>query len=398
MKKLIIIGRGTAGAQAAMHMNAWTKDQFEIEWVFDDSIPPQSVGEGATVQLPANLMSTEGFTYSQLDQLGGSLKTGIYKSGWGASGKEFYHDFFPPTLSIHFQAHLLHKYALERLDGQIKIDNRFVGNSADLDADFIFDCSGTPKEFGLAFKPTNNIPVNTAKVWQCPWDKPEFTHTLAIARPYGWVFGIPLTNRCSIGYIYNKDFATPEQIEEDVQEVFDKYGVTPGPDGNYIEFKSYWRRRNFSGRTGYNGNASFFLEPLEATSTATMDLCQRKMFDWMYGNLSADQANADYYEFMRQTELMIMLHYWAGSAWKNEFWDYAESKADEVFNVLHKNDQRLKDKFNYAIAQQKSASLIDDQSSPYSTWAGSSFAVHLRELGIQDKVNSYLGVDYAQVL
>jgi len=389
MKKLAIIGRGTAGAQSAMHMNAWAKDQFEIDWYFDNSIPAASVGEGATLALPTNLHQTQGWTYGELDRLGGTLKTGIFKKNWSKHGKDFYHDFFPPELSIHFQAHMLHKYALEELDGQVKMHDTFVGNHDDIDADFIFDCSGTPKEFGNDFLTSPFIPVNTAKVWQCPWDKPTFSHTLAIAGKYGWIFGIPLSNRCSIGYIYNKDYATPELIREDVQQVFDDYNVKPGKDGGYIEFKSYWRKENFTDRVGYNGNASFFLEPLEATATATMDLCQRKMFDLMNGNLDRETANFDYQTFLQQTQTMIMLHYFPKPKFKTEFWMYANHKAREQME-LSQDDLLFEMKLEQGLQQAKSSKMIPDTLPAYSTWSSQSFAAHIKGFGMEKEIRSFL--------
>jgi hypothetical protein len=391
-KKIAIIGRGTAGAQSALHFNAWAKDQFEVEWYFDNSIPPASVGEGATLPLPRNLMHTQGWTYRELDRLGGTLKTGIFKKNWGKNGEEFYHDFFPPETSIHFQAHMLHKYALDELEGKMPMHDTFVGSSSDIDADFVLDCSGTPKELGIPYMESDHIPVNTARVWQCPWDGPTFNYTLAIAGKFGWIFGIPLTNRCSIGYIYNKDFATPEQIEEDVQQVFDEYNLTPGPDGNYIEFKSYWRRKNFKGRTGYNGNASFFLEPLEATSTATMDLCQRKMFDWVTGALDEDTVNRDYLTFMQQTETMIMMHYLAEPKFKTDFWMYANDRARKMFD-LAKDDLLLGLKLGQALEQMGSKKFIPDGLPAFSTWSAQSFAVHIQGLGIEQQIRDYIGAN-----
>ena len=282
MKKVSIIGRGTAGALGALHLSTHlNKDEFEVEWLFDNSIPTRSVGEGSTLNLPTTLYEATGLTYSGLHKIGGTLKTGIKKSGWG-NGEEFNFDFVG-GVAYHFQASMLQQYSLDYLREKVSIKDTYVGDVSDIDSDFVFDCRGTPKELDERFVISDNITLNTAKIWQCPWDAPRFDYTLALARPYGWVFGIPLSNRLSIGYLYNRDYATLEMIEEDIKVIFKEYDIEPGEDGNYIEFNSYYRKENFDGRVGHSGNASFFLEPLEATSTATMDQCHRHMFDMING-------------------------------------------------------------------------------------------------------------------
>ena len=388
MKKVAIIGRGTAGAQAAMHFTAYAQG-YEVEWYFDDSIKPQSVGEGSTIQLPRNLALTEGFTWSQLERLGGTIKSGIYKENWGSTTESFFHDFFPSEVAIHFQAHMLHQYALDQLEGKIKMHKQFVGSPDEIDADYVMDCSGTPKELDDKFHISESIPLNTARVWQCPWDAPRFNYTLTIAGKYGWIFGIPLTNRCSIGYIYNRDFATPEQVEEDVQRVLEKYNLTPGPDGNYLEFNSYWRKQNFDERVGYNGNSSFFLEPLEATSTATMDLCQRGLFDILLNEKAVRNSNDRYQQFMKQTETMIMLHYLAKPKFKTEFWEYANDRAKKQFSDA-KNDPILQDQFAYITANIGLDSIPEGGLPPFSTWTATSMGLHIKKLGLEGEMMDLL--------
>lgn len=388
MKKVAVIGRGTAGAQAAMHFAGYA-DGYEVEWYFDDSIKPQSVGEGSTVQLPKNLCLTQGFTWSQLQRVGGTVKTGIYKENWGSTTKSFYHDFYPSDVAIHFQAHMLHQYALEELDGKVKMHKEFVGSHDDIDADYVMDCSGTPKELGDDFHISESIPLNTARVWQCPWDFPRFNYTLTIAGKYGWIFGIPLTNRCSVGYIYNRDFATPEQIEEDVQRIFEKYNLTPGVDGNFLKFNSYWRKQNFTDRIGYNGNASFFLEPLEATSTATMDLCQRGLYDIITDDALVESSNERYQLFMKQTETMIMLHYLAKPKFKTEFWEYANDRAKAHFSKAGK-DKLLREHIVYAISNQELETLPQGNLHAYSTWSATSIGLHIKKLGLESEMLEFL--------
>lgn len=388
MKKVAIVGRGTAGALGALHLDRYLdKSKFEIEWIFDESIPTQSVGEGSTLALPTSLFQTTGFSHSDLPKLGGSIKTGLKKSGWGI-GTEFDHDFGGGGVGYHFQAQMLHNYSLDYLKDKVQINDRHTYNQ-EVDADYVFDCSGTPKELGDEFIKSEHITVNTARVWQCPWDEPKFNHTLTLARPYGWVFGVPLSNRLSIGYIYNKDYASLEMIEEDIKEVFKEYNIEPGEDGNYIEFNSYWRNENFDGRVGYSGNASFFLEPLEATSTATMDVCNRNMYDMVTGITPLDIINKNYNRMLSQTENLIMFHYYAGSQWDTDFWRYAKNKGEEKLSTVN-NDSRLRQSLLEGLRMVKANDFRPMMSGEYGIWSPRSFALHLKSLGITDKIRSLL--------
>jgi tryptophan 7-halogenase len=387
MKKLTIVGRGTAGVQGALHFNRHLdKSKFEMEWLFDDSIPTQSVGEGSTLQMPRLMHETSGFGYRHLPKLGGCVKLGIKKSGWG-SGKEFTHDFAQGGVGYHFQAALLHKYGLDYLKDRIHINDEHVGSTDDIDSDFVFDCSGRPKSFNDDFLKSDAIAVNAAKVWQCTWDEPKFNYTLALARPYGWVFGIPLSDRLSLGYIYNKDYATPEQIEDDMQEVFKLYDIDAPSKNNYIEFDSYWRNENFNERVGYSGNASFFLEPLEATSTATMDVCNRNMFDIVTGSKDIEYANKNYTEALSQAEDMIMLHYAAGSQWDTDFWRYAKDRGERKLAEA-KDNTVFKKVLKESLRMAKAGTHITEFKKEYAFWGVESFAKHITKLDLMDKVNS----------
>ena len=389
MKKIAVIGRGTAGAQAALHLNTYKNKDYEVEWYFDDTIPTQSVGEGSTLPLPSNLCEQLGFSWSDLSKVGGTLKTGIYKRNWTADGdKEFFHDFPAPVSAMHFQAKKLHEYILDNLKGELNIQDKFVGSYDEIDADYIFDCGGKPKEINKEnFYISDYVAVNTAKVWQCYWDAPRFHYTLTIAGKYGWFFGIPLSNRLSIGYIYNRNFATLEQIEEEAKSIFEEYNVVPSKDGNYIEFDSYWRLNNFNERVSYNGNSSFFLEPLEATSTAQMNSNQRRMYDILNGDVTFKMANFLFNKEMINTELVIMLHYLGTPFYKNDFWEYANERANKKFESV-KNDFQFTQIVKQALPLSSNKGLhLCNLEHDYGTWQPWSFIKHFNSLGLKDKLS-----------
>jgi hypothetical protein len=324
-KKIAVIGRGTAGSLAASEMLREFRDQADIEWHFDSSVKTQAVGEGSALPFARSLFNNLGFTHHDLHKIDGTFKHGIRKMNWSHKNPDFYHEFPSPFVSYHFNAVSLQNYVFEQIKDQVKIVDHNVTYDQ-IDADYTIDCSGKPTDFSL-FEESEFIPVNAAYVTQCYWEYPRFLYTLTMARPWGWVFGIPLQNRCSIGYMFNDKITSLEQVKEDVKNVFDQFNLTPSTTTNELHFRNYYRKTNFIKNVAFNGNASFFLEPLEATTLSGVYQVNNWAIDIINDPLTLAKKNHMYKNRMAHTENIIMLHYLAGSTFKNEFWDYAEERA-----------------------------------------------------------------------
>jgi hypothetical protein len=384
-KRIAIVGRGTAGSQAIIHYLKYMSN-CEIQWYFDSTILTQSVGEGSTLTLPKNLFGNLNFNYSNFDEIDATLKTGIYKSGWGKSGKNFLHSFIPPEVSIHFNAKSLQDFIFERIKDKVSIFDETI-NVNKIDADYIMDCSGKPKDYNLFYE-SSFIPVNSAHITQCYWEYPRFQYTLTIARPYGWVFGIPLKNRCSIGYLFNKNINNIEDIKTDVLEIFNDYNLIPSENTNYLEFKNYYRKNNYEERIIHNGNSSFFLEPLEATSIELMNNIQRSSFDLWNNNSSLDYLNKTYHKNILQIETMIMLHYFSGSIYDTTFWKFAKKMGKKCIEKSLKCDNDFSRMIKYSINRNQ-MNMCDNNLS-YGTWWEGSFIQNINGLGIKEDLLSIL--------
>jgi len=268
----------------------------------------------------------------------------------------------------------------------VSIIEQSIANYNELDSDYVVVCTGSNKKIGEDFHKTEHIPVNTAFVTQCYWDFPKFTHTLTVARPWGWVFGVPLQKRCAIGYLYNKNYANLDTVKSDVKNVFREYNLQPSDTTNYIEFENFWRKENFSNRIVYNGNASFFLEPLEATSTGTAINVNRVAWDVWQGKISVDYANSWYTKELSDIESMICLHYASGSIWQNEFWKFAQQKS------LEKLDYEFYNRTNFAMFVLNS--LLDQNrfnpsGNDVGTWHEESYYINIKNLGLESLIESY---------
>ena len=77
--------------------------------------------------------------------------------------------------------------------------------------------------------------------------------------------------------MFNSDINSLDEVKEDVKDVFEQYNLVPSDKTNFLQFKNYSRKVNFQGRVSYNGNASFFFDPLEATSITNIDIANYKI-------------------------------------------------------------------------------------------------------------------------
>lgn len=339
-KKIAVIGKGTAGSMAVAEMLREFRDQADIEWHFDSSIKPQAVGEGSALPFARSLFNNLSFSHHDLHMIDGTIKQGIRKLNWSHDNKDFYHEFAAPYVSYHFNAVSLQNYVFDQIKNEVNVIDHNVTYDQ-VDADYVIDCSGKPTNWEL-FNESEYIPVNAAYVTQCFWDHPRFLYTLTIARPWGWVFGIPLQNRCSIGYMYNDKISSLEQIKEDVKNVFDQFNLIPSDVTNELHFKNYYRKTNFIKNVAFNGNASFFLEPMEATTLTGVYYINNWAIEIMKEPLAMAKKNRMYQNRVAHTENLIMLHYYSGSIFKNEFWDYAEERARKCLeNGLKDHDWRM---------------------------------------------------------
>jgi tryptophan halogenase len=385
-KRIAVVGKGTAGSQAIIHFARFFPDA-DITWYFDPKTPVQSVGEGSTLALPNNLFNNIGFTNEDLKKVSGTFKGGIYKENWGKAGNSFMHSFPPPSVGYHFNAVELQDYIYDIMKSRVKIFEGNV-NYRDLTEDFIFNASGK-RDMPQDFHESEYIPVNAAYITQCYWEYPRFDYTLTIAGKYGWVFGIPLQNRCSIGYIYNKNINTEQEVMEDVKWIFEKYNLTPSTTTNSLTFNNYFRKENYQqkGSWVHSGNASFFLEPLEATSVYTMDTIQRAAVDVWSGRKSSILANQEYTTTMRQIELMIMMHYASGSKFDTEFWSFAQERGIKRLEQASK-DEHLKE-ICRSIKNIKSMNFAPRIESirDYGSWWAGSFFQNINGLGLNKTMN-----------
>ena len=87
--------------------------------------------------------------------------------------------------------------------------------------DYVIDCRGFPKDYS-DYIITPNIYVNAGIVFDSlkpsKWD-----YSYHIAHKNGWMFGLPLSNKVSFGYLYNSKLTTKQECLIDLEE--DNYKI-----------------------------------------------------------------------------------------------------------------------------------------------------------------------------
>lgn len=387
INKLAIIGKGTAGCIAASYFSK--NLNAEVEWIYDSKTPAQSVGEGSTIPLGRGFWNELNMGFTTLDYLGGSIKKGIRKIGYNGVG-DFLHEFPLGEHAIHFSSKMLQDYVPDVLRRKgMEIIDKHVESHDDVDADYIIDCTGYPKSLD-DYHEAEFIAVNAVHIVQSPCRGPLFDYTFTVARPHGWIFAIPLAERVSCGYLYNDKVSTLEQVTEDMKEFMNEYRFPYSDNINSFTFKNYYKKDNFTPRVTYNGNASFFLEPLEATSVGTVDMINRTVTSMIKNDMEFSVANTYFHKQMKATEHMIMIHYLNGSKYDTDFWKFAKEKA-----MLSAEDMVKSNKFRDIAAlalknynEPDFTTLMDV--GEYGQWPPYSYLQNFKGLGIAHIIDEYI--------
>ena len=297
LRKIAVIGRGTAGSLAAasvtrLHPNS----DHELHIIYDSRNPVIGVGEGSWPSLVQQLHQLTNLPHETVQQrLKGTCKYGVPFEGWGRRSRDFTHYFTPQQVSYayHLSADLMvdllregtrahhidaRVLKIRRVEGGARVE--FAGRAPE-HYDLVFDARGFPRELhpehhiNISF-----IPTDTAVIRRCPAIINEekgglvlkHTYTRAVARPHGWVFVIPLTEHTSYGYIFNRDVSSLVEVESDFDTFLDAEGVSEFEQRSVIPFPNFVHRQIYDGAIARIGNAAAFMEPLEATVIVSAQL------------------------------------------------------------------------------------------------------------------------------
>ncbi len=358
LRKIAVIGRGTAGSLAAANVARLHPDaDHELHHIYDSRIPVIGVGEGSWPSLVQDLHKLTRLSHEIVQRrLNGTRKYGIAYEGWGHGNQDFIHYFTPQQvayayhLSADYLVDLLHEgtraqhidakvLSITRVEDGARVE--FEGRAAE-HYDLVFDARGFPREL----HPEQHIdvpciPTNTAIIRRCPaiieaernGPVVQPTYTRAVARPHGWVFVIPLTAHTSYGYIFNRDVSSQAEVEADFDVLLAADGVTEFEQRAVISFPNFVHRQIYDGAVARIGNAAGFFEPLEATAIVIaqlqvgMVLQMRLNRPVEHHERDAPVVNRFLINYMLCSGLFVGWHYCCGSRYDSEFWRYARDHA-----------------------------------------------------------------------
>ena len=358
LRKIAVVGRGTAGSLAAASVTRLHPDgDHELHHIYDSRIPVIGVGEGSWPSLVQHLQQLTNLPHETVQQrLNGTRKYGVAFEGWGRRNRDFTHYFTPQQVSYayHLSADLMASLLEEgtrarHIDAKV-LDITRVEGGAEVEFeglpperyDLVFDARGFPTELhpdrhiDISF-----IPTNTAVIRRCPAiikeerDGPvlKHTYTRAVARPHGWVFVIPLTVHTSYGYIFNRDLSGLAEVESDFDAFLETDGVSEFEQRAVIPFPNFVHRQLYDGAVARIGNAAAFMEPLEATAIVSaqlqigMVLHTRLNRSLEHLERDAPVVNRFLVNNMLCYGLFVGWHYSCGSGYDSEFWRYARDHA-----------------------------------------------------------------------
>ena len=354
LRRIAVIGRGTAGSLAAASVARLHPDSdHELHHIYDSRIPVIGVGEGSWPSLVQELQKLTDLPHETVQQrLNGTRKYGVAFEGWGRRNRDFTHYFTPQQVSYAYHlsadvmADLLHESTrarhidanvldITRVDGGAQVE--FDGRAPER-YDLVFDARGFPRELHPGrHVEISFIPTNTAVIRRCPAiirEEPEgpvvkHTYTRAVARPHGWIFVIPLTVHTSYGYIFNRDVSGLAEVESDFDEFLETDGVAEFEQRAVIPFPNFVHRQIYDGVVARIGNAAAFMEPLEATAIVSAQI-QIGMVLQMRLNRAIEHLERDapvvnrfLVSNMLCYGLFVGWHYSRGSSYDSEFWRFA---------------------------------------------------------------------------
>jgi len=383
MKKVVIIGGGTAGWLTALVVNKFWKN-VDVTLIESSKIGILGAGEGGTSNFGKMLSLLEIDQTDFFNKTGSSIKNGLEFINWNGDGRIAKHPLMgkqPSELlqsisyAYHFDAKMVSKYLREIAisrgvkwidDDIVKINNRNeIINSLDLlnngkiNLDFIFDCSGFArlitgkihKEDWIDY--SEYLLVNKAFGFFLPQENKitikDRTQTKLEALKYGWMFQIPLQHRLGCGYVFSDKYTSVEDAKVEVEtKLGHQISIQKVFDFNPGTFKRSWIGNSIS-----IGLSFSFIEPLEATSLMTTIMQLKRLLDVEFNENYRDRFNQWSSEINEQNMLFIRYHYLTERD-DTQFWKDAQSTPiptklklilNENKSINSKNDVELLNSF-----------------------------------------------------
>jgi len=364
MKKRIgVVGVGSAGVLSLAYFLSHMSNEWDVVSVYDPNVPILGIGESTNPSFIRILEMGTRFSVSEdTESLDSTLKFGTKFIGW--RDHEWLNPLISGGIAVHFNNFKLKEFAFSRfpvlwpekfkvIEGNVdsientdeKISLTINGNVEDFD--FIVDCRGFPDSLDEDYHISTCSLLNRCFVHSFnEFDPIEYTEHIATKN--GWMFGIPLTERKTYGYLFND---TITNIDDAKVDMASHLNVTVD-DLNLREYKftPYYTTKVADKRLTKNGNRALFFEPISATSINQYFQTCEILFKYITGQVTEDDANREFIHQSGITEDIINFYYHGGTNYDSEFWQKA------VSNAINNLDGNMR--FKYIIEYNRRASEL----------------------------------------
>ena len=379
MTKVSVVGGGNAGCITALYLS-WYKKELEVELIYNPDVPCERVGQASVLDPPKLLWAATGFNWYN-NPIHATFKSGILYEGWGQYNEKLFHGFPAHSMAMHYCPWEMQKHVLN--SGHFKVTEGDV-DPKDVDADYVFDCRGKPKDFSDYDDLIN--PTNAAILAKPNWDTTKAFWSRHVATPDGWTFIIPTHSESPshdycVGYCYNSNITSKEDAESNLSSMFDV------EIKKHLKFKNYLAKYPIvDDRIFLNGNRLFFLEPLESSSVQAYVECARFFVDYIITKKEPiEQAANSAKQYIRQLQNFVLWHYQFGSKYETPFWDYATklSFRDKTFDAMV---EYCKQTTKRDILPKSYGGATSD-ASQYGQWPANSFKVWYDGMTVPQDLN-----------
>jgi tryptophan halogenase len=233
------------------------------------------------------------------------------------------------------------------LDENNNISKIILKDGKEINADFIFDCSGFSrliigKKFNSNWKKHSEyLPVDSALPFFIPITDEIPPYTESIAMKYGWMWKIPLQSRFGCGYVYDSSLITEEEAAKEIEEFLGFEPDYPRKNKGSFKFNAGYFEEPWINNCIAIGLSAGFIEPLEATSIWTTLL-----------SLEYVLANVEYLELNKKYH-------------RDDFNLYFKKINDDVVNFIYfhymsnRTDTEFWKKFTYDNAPKSLKNKLD---------------------------------------
>jgi tryptophan halogenase len=160
-----------------------------------------------------------------------------------------------------------------------------------IEGDLFVDCTGLGckllgEHFGVPFVSQQQVLFNdSALALQVPYASertPIASHTISTAQEAGWIWDIGLPARRGVGYVFSSAHTSVEAAERELQAYLQRTsGVRPDASPRHLSFKPGYRREFWHRNCVAIGLSAGFIEPLEASALALVELSAAMLSDEM---------------------------------------------------------------------------------------------------------------------